>query len=139
VPALTRSIELELKASSTAGGNDGYADNISFVLSASGTFGDLNLDGVINIADWQQFRGGQLINMTGYTASQALAAGDLNSDFRNDHADFVLFKSAFDAANGAGAFASMLASVPEPDSAALAVLGLSAFIGRASRGNRRNR
>lgn len=126
VPVLTRSIELELKASSTAGGNDGYADNISFVLSASGTFGDLNLDGVINIADWQQFRGGQLINMTGYTVAQALAAGDLNSDFRNDHADFVLFKSAFDAVNGAGAFVAMAASVPEPGTVSLIVLAATA-------------
>ena len=40
--------------------------------------------------------------------------GDLNGDFRNDHADFVIFKAAFEAANGAGSFAAMLAFVPEP-------------------------
>ncbi len=139
VPVLTRAIELELTAIGITGENDGYADNISLVLSAFGGFGDLNLDGVISTLDWQLFRGGQLTNMTGYTATQALAAGDLNSDFRNDHADFVLFKSAFDAVNGAGAFLTMLASVPEPGSGVLAMLGLGAFVGRAGRRNRRGR
>jgi hypothetical protein len=86
-------------------------------------FGDLNNDGVVNVADWQQFRGGQQINMTGFTAAQALAAGDLNGDFRNDHADFVLFKSVFDSVNGAGAFVDMLASVPEPVPAIPAAIG----------------
>ena len=40
--------------------------------------------------------------------------GDLNGDFKNNHADFVIFKTAFEAANGTGSFASALTSVPEP-------------------------
>lgn len=121
VPTLTRTISIELTATRGFGENDGYADNISLVL---GMFGDLNQDGFINVVDWMQFRAGQLANMSGYSVAQALAAGDLNGDFRNDHADFVMFKSAFDGANGSGAFVAMLASVPEPGCAALVLIGV---------------
>jgi endonuclease/exonuclease/phosphatase family metal-dependent hydrolase len=88
--------------------------------------GDINGDCAINTADWQQFRGGQHANMTGFTLSQALALGDLNGDFQNNHADFVLFKTAYDAAYGAGAFVAMLSSVPEPSGA---LLGLFSGVG----------
>ena len=53
--------------------------------------------------------------------------GDLNGDFRNDHADFVTFKAAFDAANGSGAFLAMLQSVPEPSALVLLANGWIAF------------
>jgi len=119
LPALTRSIKFELIATRGSGENDGYADNLSFVL---GLFGDLNFDGFVNVMDWNLFRSGQLRNMTGYTPAQALAAGDLTGDYKNDHADFILFKSAYDAANGAGAFVALMASVPEPASIWLACL-----------------
>ena len=33
--------------------------------------------------------------------------GDLNGDLRNDHADFVIFKAAFEAAHGTGSFAAI--------------------------------
>jgi exodeoxyribonuclease-3 len=82
---------------------------------------DLTGDCALNVADWMQFRAGQQANMTGLTPSQAHAMGDLNGDFRNDHADFVIFKTAFDAANGAGALTAMLASIPEPSSCFLLV------------------
>ncbi len=74
--------------------------------------------------------------MTGLTRGQALELGDLNGDFHNDHADFVLFKSAFEAANGDGSFAAMLAQVPEPSSNFLAIFGyfsLALRVGRARR------
>jgi hypothetical protein len=76
-------------------------------------FADINGDGALNVGDWIQFRGGQHANMGGLTLSQALALGDLTGDFRNDHADFNLFKAAFVATHGADAFAAMLL-VPEP-------------------------
>ncbi len=133
LPPTTRSISIELISTAGAGENDGYADNISFVLNQFSGFGDLNIDGVVNVSDWQQFRDGQFINMSGFTAAQALSAGDLNGDFRNNHADFVLFKAAFDAANGSGAFLTMLTSVPEPASSVIAMIGtviLAANVGR---------
>ena len=120
VPTSTRSINIELIATRSTGENDGYADNISFIL---GLMGDLNFDAAINVADWNLFRSGQQVNMTGLTRGQALALGDLNGDFHNDHADFVLFKSAFDSANGTGSFAAMLGAVPEPATILLALFG----------------
>ena len=131
LPALTRSIRIELTATRVVDDNDGYADNISIIL---GVLGDVNLDGILNGADWNQFRGGQLVNMTGFTVSQAFAAGDLNGDFLNDHADFVIFKSAYETINGAGSFVGMLASVPEPTTE---LLGLAGFLGLAGCTRRR--
>ena len=118
LPVLTRSVVIDLTATRSSGENDGYADNISFRLLLEG---DLDFSGAINALDWVQFRGGQFANMSGLTRGQALALGDLNGDFFNDHADFVLFKTAFEEANGGGSFAAMLA-VPEPGAATLALL-----------------
>src|SRR5262249_21126983 len=119
LPALTRTVLIELIATRSTGENDGYADNIAFAL---GLFGDLNSDGAINVGDWVLFRSGQQVNMSGLTHDQAFALGDLNGDFRNDHADFVLFKTAYENLNGAGSFSAMLAAVPEPSTLLLAVL-----------------
>jgi hypothetical protein len=122
VPLLTRSVVIELVATRATGENDGYADNISFVL---GLLGDLNADGAVNITDWGLFRAGQQVNMTGLSAAQARALGDLDGDFRNDHADFVLFKATYNQLNGAGSFVAMLASVPEPSTMALVALAIA--------------
>jgi hypothetical protein len=83
--------------------------------------GDLNGDCLFTVGDWSQFRSGQHADLTGLTGSEAYALGDLNGDFRNDHADFVLFKTAFEAANGSGTFANLLHAVPEPS----ALIGVS--------------
>jgi hypothetical protein len=116
LPMLTRYIDIELTATRASGENDGYADNISLIL---GLTGDLDFDASIDASDWAIFRSGQHANMTGFSRSQALGLGDLNGDFRNDHTDFVMFKSVFEAANGEGSFAAML-GVPEPSSILLA-------------------
>jgi hypothetical protein len=134
MPALTRSIRIELIATRATGENDGYADNISFIL---GLLGDLNFDGKVNVSDWILFRQGQQVNMTGLTQAQARALGDLDGDFHNDHADFVLFKATYESLNGAGSFAAMLASVPEPATILLALFGGVAIVrqGDRRRGN----
>jgi hypothetical protein len=121
LPALTRFIDIELTSTRAAGENDGYADNISLILAITG---DLDFNAAINAADWAIFRAGQHADMSGFTRSQALALGDLNGDFRNDFTDFALFKSIFDTANGAGSFAAMLASVPEPATLVLIIIGI---------------
>jgi hypothetical protein len=133
LPALTRFIDIELVATRAFGENDGYADNISLILAVTG---DLDFDGAIDAADWAIFRGGQHVNMSGFTRSAALALGDLNGDFRNDFRDFVLFKSAFESSNGAGSFAAMLDRVPEPPTMGFALTGSLAIAVVAMRRHR---
>lgn len=135
LPTATRYIDIELTATRVpTGENDGYADNISLMLLRTG---DLDFNGVINVADWSLFRNGQHVNMSGLTLAQAFALGDFTGDLHNNHADFVIFKSAFDAANGAGAFVAMLASVPEPSAVSLCILALSLpLVGKRLRGRR---
>ncbi len=90
--------------------------------------GDFNLDGVINAADWAILRNNQLANLSGQSLAQAYRLGDLTADKISDHADFVAFKSLYDAANGAGSFLAMLAAgVPEPSSTLL-VLTAGTFL-----------
>ena len=66
------------------------------------------------------------------------ARGDINGDLVNDYRDFRLFKADFVAANGAGAWAGLIAghgAVPEPSTLGLLVLGIAA----GTLGTRRNR
>jgi hypothetical protein len=85
--------------------------------------GDLNVDDAINAADWMIFRANQHVDLDDKSPAEAYRLGDLNGDLANNHADFVEFKTLFDAANGAGAFAAMLASVPEPSMPILVLAG----------------
>ena len=91
------------------------------MLPACSLFGDLNGNCGIDTADWAQFRSGQHANLFGLTPSEAMAMGDLNGDFHNDHTDFVIFKNLYEDAHGLGSFAHML-SVPEPASILLVAL-----------------
>jgi hypothetical protein len=83
--------------------------------------GDLNVDGIINSADWVILRSNQLGALSALGLAEAYRRGDLNGDRLNDHADFVEFKALFDAANGVGSFAAMVAGVPEPSSCVVAL------------------
>jgi hypothetical protein len=92
---------------------------ISYIGNNNSAFktGDFNLDGAINAADWAILRTNQLANLPSTSYAQAYRLGDLTADKVSDHADFVAFKSLYDAANGSGSFALMLsAEVPEPSS-----------------------
>jgi hypothetical protein len=96
--------------------------------------GDLNVDSAINSADWMIFRSNQHADLAGKSLAEAYRLGDLTGDRQNNHADFVMFKSLYDAANGAGAFALMAASVPEPTTVVLVLTaGLFAFTRRVRR------
>jgi hypothetical protein len=70
----------------------------------------------------------QSADLTGLTPSPAYVMGDLNANFRNVHADFVIFKTAYEAANGAGSFARML-TVPDPPNRVLAAFALLTVLG----------
>ena len=80
--------------------------------------GDLNSDGDVDPSDWQAFRTASAATLGGATATQAYLGGDFDGDFDKDIFDFDHFVAAYDAANGGGAFAAMLA-VPEPASIVL--------------------
>lgn len=90
--------------------------------------GDFNIDGAINVADWVILRTNQLSNLSSKSLAEAYRLGDLTGDKLNDHADFVRFKTAYDVANGAGAFAAMVATVPEPSSAFLVLAAGTLFL-----------
>jgi hypothetical protein len=90
---------------------------------------DLNADGVIDTADWPAFRDNHLTNLSGLSAVQAYVRGDLDLDGDNDVFDFRLFKSDYDAANGAGAFASHFGEVPEPTAFATMIAALPLLAG----------
>lgn len=86
---------------------------VNYVGGAPTANGDLNFDGSITPADWVIVRTNQKANLSGLSLAEAYRQGDLTGDRRNDHADFAAFQQLFDAANGVGAFTTMLNSVPE--------------------------
>ena len=85
--------------------------------------GDYNGNGTIDPGDWPTVRDNFNANLTGMSLLQRYARGDLNNDGRNDRFDFAQFKTLFDAANGAGAFNTMIGGVPEPSSLIVLVIG----------------
>jgi hypothetical protein len=93
----------------------------SGAFAASLPTGDLNADAAINAADWLLQRDNFLADFSGLSPTAAYRRGDLNGDGRNDARDLALFKRAFEAAHGSGAFAALLAA-PEPTGALWAVL-----------------
>lgn len=88
--------------------------------------GDLTGDGAISQADWAAFKAGQGAVFTGLLPAQAYLLGDFDNDFDHDLSDFIAFRSAYDNANGAGAFVAMAAAVPEPTSFVMLACGLAA-------------
>ena len=98
------------------GGDDGtiLKDFSVNVTTGAMVQGDLNSSGTITSADWMILRANQHTDLSGLSFQQAYFLGDLTSDKANNFDDFVAFKTLFEAANGAGSFAAMVASVPEP-------------------------
>jgi hypothetical protein len=99
------------------------------------TAGDFNTDGAINIADFTILKTNIHSNTSALTLAQAYQLGDMSQDRAINVTDFVAFRTAYDAANGAGAFAAMVASIPEPSAVVLAVGGLG-ILGIARRRGR---
>lgn len=90
-------------------------------LPVAGTSADLDFDNAATILDWELLQANSYGSLAGLTARDAFMHGDLDHDGDNDFADFRFFKAAFDMANGAGAFARMIAA-PEPATGVLAAL-----------------
>jgi hypothetical protein len=90
-------------------------------LPLAGMSADLDFDGQADIDDWLTFITNAYTDISLLSDRDAFQLGDLDLDGDNDFDDFRYFKSAYDLANGAGAFASM-GQVPEPQTLLLAGL-----------------
>jgi hypothetical protein len=77
------------------------------------------VDGDVDIEDWSALLAGAYTDLSGLSPAESYGHGDLDGDGDSDFADFRLFKSDFDAANGVGAFEAMSNGVPEPASSKL--------------------
>jgi hypothetical protein len=75
--------------------------------------GDLNGDGAFTSTDWTTFLANHGANLAGQLPAVAYQKGDLDGNLTNDYADFVIFKSAYNAVHGAGSF-ELMSGVPEP-------------------------
>ena len=96
--------------------------------------GDLDENGQINIDDWLAFQARATVDLTGLTPAEALLQGDLDLNGKHGLSDFVLFREAFNLAQGSGAFAALQTAVPEPSTlACLACLGISLALSRRCR------
>jgi hypothetical protein len=96
-----------------------------FAVTVSGpsvVYGDLDGNGTITSSDWAILRSNRQKDLTSLTNQQAYFAGDLTADLKNDHDDFVIFKTLYDIANGSGSFADMVGGVPEPSSLSLLLI-----------------
>ena len=101
-----------------------------FAVTVSGpsvVYGDLDNNGTITSSDWAILRSNRQKDLTSLTNQQAYFAGDLTADLKNDHDDFVIFKTLYDIANGSGSFAEMVSGVPEPSSFCLLLISGLAF------------
>jgi len=95
---------------------------------------DLNFDGQVDENDWPIYVAGLLGDFSDISLAQGYQQGDLNYDGVNDADDLDLFIKDFENAMGAGSFQAMLASIPEPSSAALCLLAVAGLFWR--RGSR---
>lgn len=96
------------------------ANAARFGLSLALPAGDLNHDGVVNLADYTLFKSEWLQNGTGI-------AGDLNNDGTVNIQDFTLFKADYQQFNGLGS-ANALVGVPEPSAWLLMTLSFPAWL-----------
>jgi hypothetical protein len=99
---------------------------------------DLNFDGALNGQDWLAFVAGAETDLAGLLAIERYERGDLDGDGFNNISDFVLFKQFYQQIHGEGAFAAMLQSVPEPDTAWLMLCGGLAIYARSVQLSRRS-
>lgn len=81
--------------------------------------GDLNFDGVVTAADWTTMITFNETSLAGLSLVEAYRRGDLDGDGVNSIVDIGLFKEAFNAQNGLGAFEAMIAGAPEPGALSL--------------------
>jgi hypothetical protein len=94
------------------------------------TNGDLDADGFINTTDYGTLMTNLHTSLAGLTRVAGYRRGDMTADGAINFADFAAFRTAYDIANGAGAFAQM---VPEPGSLLLCLVGGAIAFGASRR------
>jgi glucose/arabinose dehydrogenase len=82
--------------------------------------GDLNEDGLVDLADWTLMKAGFLADLTGLTRTQRFLTGDLNRDGTIDLLDMHQFAAAFSSAT-----ANTIVAVPEPSGACLLLFAVT--------------
>lgn len=92
--------------------------------------GDLTADGLVNIADWQQFVADAGTQLDGLSPVAAYRTGDIDLDGVHGLNDFVLFRKAYVAA---GNNPADLVGVPEPQTAILCLIATAAATWRRRR------
>jgi hypothetical protein len=136
--AWRKSIYEDLQITAKLADGSNLAVSIEYIGNNNQPFrrSDFNFDGQINITDWNTFLANNGTNMSTLSDAESYVVGDLNGDQLSNHADFRLFKTDYNAANGAGAFQALV-GVPEPVTLISFVVGCLALVpvrGRRVRG-----
>lgn len=115
-------------------GNDNPIPALVEITGNSGSsypFLDLNFNGTIDPGDWDVFRAGFPVSLTGLSTVQKYQLGDLDNDGQHTPGDFLRFRTEYNSALGAGAFELLTSGVPEPCTSWLVftavILGVSSF------------
>ena len=107
---------------------DGQSVSATDVLARYTYYGDANLDGVVNAADYARIDAGYVQHLTGWQS------GDFNYDGVVDGSDYTLSDNAFNQQSGDfAAPAVAVAAVPEPAAAGLLAVATAAAVGRRRR------
>jgi hypothetical protein len=96
-----------------------FVDDASFRVGDP-ILGDFDDDEDIDLADYLNLSSHLLTDVSALTSGETYLLGDMNADLKINVSDFVAFRTAYDDANGVGAFAAMQRTVPEPMSVKLA-------------------
>jgi len=110
------------------GGPEGAAGG--FLRDPFDLHGDLNLDGIVNTADWLLLIAAYESDLSGLSPLEAFLAGDLNSDGVHSLADIQLFRQDFIEAGGNPADL-ISAVVPEPSTAVIVYASFLTLIGQS--------
>lgn len=90
--------------------------------------GDFDGDGDIDLGDYVILSTHLHVDVSNLGVEQAYLQGDFTKDRRIDGKDFVEFRTAYDAANGVGAFVATLHAIPEPSTGLLIAAACGAML-----------
>jgi hypothetical protein len=116
---------------------DGSIFSVPVTFSGTGNFsapflvGDLNFNGEVDPADWPIYLSHALTSFPStLSRAERYQRGDFNNDGANNLTDMDMFIDSYDLNNGSGAFARMIAGIPEPSSCVLLIIGCALIAGR---------